>query len=885
MSWILGLRSRFRQIIMRSEAESRADEEIGFHIEMETERNVREGMSPQEARQRAVAAFGGVETHREELRDERRIPVIEDLLQDVRFAARGLRRSPAFTAVAVLTLALGIGATTAIFSVVNGVLLRPLGFADPDRVVVLTEYNVKTGGERGTISLPNLGDLRDQSEVFEHLAAYRGWGATLAGDLPERVIAASVTSPFFDVLGVAPGRGRFFRPEDDEPGHPPVVVLTHGLWQRRFGGDPAVVGSSISVSGSSYEVIGVTPEGFEDPHLEGATEAPPELWRATPEGFLDAPRDGRSYAGIGRLRAGVSQAQAEGIAARVFRTLAEEYPAENGNFGVELIPVGDLLVGKLRTALFILLGVVGLVLLIACANVANLLLGRAASRQREMALRQALGAGRGRLTRLLLTESGVLALLGGGAGAILASFGLRMLLTLGEGSIPRADGIVMDGRVLGFALVVTLIASVLFGTLPALHATRRKPVATLVRASRGAQADRGGRRVRRGLIVGEVALSLILLAGAGLLIKSFLRLQQVETGVSDSGVLTFALSPSPETWPDSTGQLDLFYRELLPALGSLPGVLSVGSINILPMSGRNTCEGFQRDDVPPLPGGRRPCTEVRTTAGELFSTLGMRTLRGRSLGPADVAGGAPSVVINETMARTYWGSEDPIGKRMTFHRKSFEVVGVASDVRDFGPQRPAAPVTYVPFSQEPLAFMRRTQTLVLRTEGETLALAGAVRSVVREMDPVLPVEDLRTIRDVVDATVAQPRFRTVLVALFAALALALTAVGLYGVLSFQIALRTQEIGIRVALGARASDVVRMVTGEALTLALVGIGFGVAGALALTRVLRSLLFEVSPTDPAIFAAVTIFLCALSLLAAYVPARRATRVDPMVALRSE
>jgi predicted permease len=807
------------------------------------------------------------------------------LLQDLRYAARMLLKKPGLTLIAVITLALGIGANTAIFSVVNAVLLRPLPFPESEQLVRVGGINLKTGKGPGTFSPPDFYDWRERSRnVFESLAAYDSWSPSLTGQgEPERITAARVSANFFDVLKVRPQLGRAFLPQEETRGLHLSVVLSHRLWQRRFGADRAIQGKTITLNGDSYTVVGVMPPDFEMPRIGGIGFEEPELWSPFAPDLSQWGRSGRSVdAAIGRLKTGTALPEAQAEMSGIGRALQQQYPDSNLNAGVGVVSLREQLVSGVRTPLLIFLVAVGFVLLIVCANVANLQLARSAARQKEMAIRASLGASRLRIIRQLLTESLLLSFLGAGFGLLLSLWATDFLVALGSDSIPHLGKIGIDSRVLLFTILISALAGILFGLAPALYASRLDLNEALKEGGGKGAGGASRSRLRGALVVSEIALSLLLLTGAGLLIKSFLRLQEVNPGFNPRQVLTmYVFLPGAKYSEDS--QQAAFFDKTLERIQTVPGVEAVGVTSNLPISGNFDRTGFYVEDRPAASSQDVPDVDRYMINGDYFQAMGVALRDGRTFAAQDSADSSPVAIINETTARRYWPGESAIGKRVRTDPESpwRTIVGVVGDVRHYDLETAANMQLYLPYKQVPSQMM----TFIVRSLSDPARQAAAVRNAIWAVDKDQPVYNIKTMEQLVAASVAQRRFTMMLLGSFAVIAMFLAMVGIYGVMSYTVMQRTHEIGIRMALGAQGQDVLKLIMGQGMTLALFGVGLGLIGAVATTRIISSLLFGVTATDPLTFACVAVALCAAALLACYIPARRALSVDPMTALRYE
>lgn len=874
MSRFAGLRVALRSIVRRSRVEAELNEEVQYHVDRLIDQGLAAGLAPEEARRAALRAMGAIDKNKEECRDVRSGNLVGEFLGDLRYAARAFRRSPGFAALAIGIMALGIGANTAVFSVVHGVLLRPLPYRDADRIMTLRTTFLTTGTSQSLVAIANYRDWRDQSSSFEAMASYRPGEFPVTPDTTaEYARTAAVDAQFFRVFGVEPIIGRTFTADETSPGTGRVVILSHSFWQRRFGGDPRVLDRTLRVGESQRSIVGVMPAGFQFP---GETD----VWG--PQTTSSTSRTGHNLFAVGRLKPGVSLQQAQTELSAIAGRLEQQYPDSNRGRGVTAVRLQDDLVGDVRLTLYLLWGVVGVVLLIACANTATLLLGKAAARTREIAVRTALGAGRARIVRQLVTESLLLALIAGASGVLLAYWGSQALVALSPVDVVRRAGATLDGGVLAFTLGVSLATSLLFGLVPSLQASK----VDLIDAVRhgGARAAVGGHSVRaRGvLVVSEIALAVVLLTAAGLLIKTFVALHNADLGFQPSQVLVIKA-----TGVRSLAENNAFFRALVTRIGALPGVTAVGATSIPPgdLSYAGTGSHFV-DRIPEQRDrGREPATLMTVVAPGSFAALGIPLRSGRDFNDGDTSEGPRVAIVNEAIVRTSFEGANPIGRTIFClfdGNEAMTVVGVAGDVRQRNPALPPQPECYMPYTQH--SYNGATLNIVVRTGGEPLALAGTVRRLAAEISPNIPLA-FTTMEERVSNGVNSPRFRAVLFAVFAGLALCLAMAGVYGVMAYAVERRSSEIGLRMALGASRGSVLRLILGEGAALAAAGLVLGLVGAAMATRVLTSVLFEVRPVDIQVYLAVAVLLSAITLLAGFFPARRATVVDPAQVLKAD
>ena len=882
--------SAFRNLFARNAVERDLDQELRSYVELLTEEKIRAGMSPDDARRAARLEAGSIEHIKDEVRDVRKGSLLDSSLQDFKYGLRLLRRSPGFTTLAVLTIGLGIGANSAIFSVINGVVRKPLAYPDADKLMFITSQFPTLNFNKFWMSPPEYFDYKEHTTAFSHIGAYSTGAMNLSeGDRPERVNAAFVTASMFDVLGVRPARGTAFTPEQDLPGADPVVVLSHDIWTRAFAADPAVVGKTAMIQGRQRTILGVMPPGF-DLHDSKA-----QLW--IPLGLNPNNRQNRGSHGVyvvARLADNVSPAQANAELQGFLKQWGEWWPQahvpNDSTHRVQMAPLRDEVVGNVKRALWVLQGAVALVLLIACANVANLLLARAESRHKEFAVRTALGAGKTRILRQFMAEGTVLSVLGAALGLALAFWGLKALLAANPESVPRAREITLDPVVLGFTVGVALLTGLVFGLAPLLHMGDQAVSLSIKEGGVRSTAGSGRNRVRRGLVVAEIALAVMLVIGAGLLIRTFRNLTSVDAGFDPEHRVTFGLVLPAATYPDSQRATDVI-TNLARRLDEIPGVERVAAMQGLPPQRPVNANDTQFEGY--NPGPNDPPSNVdyyQTVTLGYFETMGITIVKGRGFDAGDAIGG-PVVVVNEALAKRFYKDADPIGRRLNpfFGPNSpmFTIVGVAKDVKQGGLEAPAGTELYFNFEQLPrlVGFATRNMNMVLEVSRPLASLTPAIRSAIVAVDPGLPIVQLRTMEDVIGASLTRQRFLSLLLGIFAGVALLLAAIGTYGVLSYMVSERHREIGIRMALGAGNGQVVSLVLRQGITIAVIGIIVGVGGALALSRLTQTLLYGVEPADPLTFGTVILVIALVATAACLIPMRRATRVDPLTAIRAD
>jgi putative ABC transport system permease protein len=813
---------------------------------------------------------------------------MDTFLKDVRYSLRRLRSHPAFTTVVVLTLALGIGANTAIFSVVNTVLLRPLPYRDPAHLVTI-QHHYPTLELEAPVSAPGFRDYRDKTRSFSNVAVETRWSVNLTGvGDPQRLRGGRVTAQYFATFGVPAALGRTLLPDEDAPGRDHVVVLSDGLWKRLFGGQRNVVGQTMYLDGESYQIVGVMPPSFHDFWSRDV-----ELWKplALPPNAFDINNyTNESLNLAAHLKPGITLEQAQremrSFATQLKRDYPDQFPPD---WTLDVKSLNEIGTGKIKPALLVLLGAVGFVLLIACANVANLLLARAATRTKEVAIRTALGARRRDLVRQMLTESVILSLLGGVIGLVLAFWSVRALVAINPSNVPRVQELSIDGTVLLFTLVIALATGLLFGLVPAVQVSRGDVHATLKEGGRGGSADRAGLRVRRTLVVAEIALALTLLTGAGLLIRSFARLQGVDPGFNPSHLVTFTLSLPKSKYPTDTAT-SAFYDAVLPRIAQIPGVRGVGAATVLPFDGNWSTGGFNVEGYTPPPNGNGPWGDIRIISPGFLQTLEVPLRRGHLLTPQDAQGKLQVALVDEEFVKHFYKpGEDPIGKRIWFGPSTpndstqyITIVGVVGHASQEGLDATRRAQLYLPYRQ---AGGPSFLSFAVRTNGDPMRAIGAVRATIQSVDRDVPISRVQTMDEMMEASLGQRRLSMVLLGIFSGIALLLAAIGIYGVMSYSVTQRAREMGIRMALGARPRDVLRLVVGQGMVLVFIGVAAGLIAALALTRVIASQLYAIRPTDPVTFVAVAVLLAVIALMATLIPASRATRVDPVVTLREE
>lgn len=882
--WLYTIPLRMRSLLHRKEVEKELSDELQFHVEQKTRGYIAAGLAPSEARSKAIREFGGVELSRENCRDARRVNFIEDLFQDIFYGLRTFRSSPTFALVAILTLALGIGANTAIFSVVNGVLLRPLPYGSPDRLTMVWEKD--RDGFAANVGYATYLDWKAQSKSFEQLAVYSSWQPVLQIGEPEQLSGLRVSSNYFRALGVHPEIGRDFLPEEDVPNANKVVMLSHALWQRKFNSDPNIAGKVINMNATQYIVAGVLPASYQSLMNQDPHGGEVEIWRVLGYDVSQpwACRTCHHLVVIGRLRDGVAVTQANAEMDTISAALTKAYPKEYDDAGVILTPIREQLLGPASTPLYILFGAVSFVLLVACANLANLLLARATNREREIAVRTALGATRGRIMRQLLAETCVLGLLGAAVGLLPAYWTPKALAVLGGGDLPRLDQVHLDWRVLCFTVGIALATAVSAALAPACRLSRTGVHLALKEGSR----DTGGiagRRLRGLLMVSEVALSLTLLVSAGLLLRSMSRLLVVSPGFDPQNVLSMQTSVLGQRFNDNA-VVRQYFGEAVERLRALPGVQSAAAVSELPLAGNMDRYGFHAEGKIRANPEQDPSAERYCITPGFLETMRIHLLRGRDISAADSATAPLVLLIGETTARRMWPGEDPIGKHVKLgglDKPWWTVVGVVGDVHHVGLDVPPDMQMYVPHQQWP--YPDGLMNFVIRTAGAPAAISSAAQQAIHSADPTQPISRIAPLESYVGLSVRGRRFALILIGAFAAIALALSLVGIYGVTAYSVAQRTREIGIRVALGAQRSELLGLLLRQEMLLVACGVIAGVLASIALTRFLASLLFEVQPTDPATFSGVVLLILAAAAAACLIPARRALRVDPMVALRYE
>ncbi len=800
--------------------------------------------------------------------------------QDFRFGLRLLVKQPGFTIVALIALGLGIGATSAIFSIVNSVILQPLPYNEPSRLITIWEDHRGLGGPASEYTSPTgFEDWRDQTRSFSHVAAYSGWSPTLSGrEAPDQLVGAAVSHDIFSVLDVKPRFGRAFRSEDDRRGSENVAVISYELWQRKFQGDTQAVGRSIILNGESYTLIGVMPQGFKFPVIEDA-----EIWRTIQPGLGEGCLRGCLVLRVlAKLKSGISIEAARDELTALARRIEKEFPETNSKIGFSLIPLHDFLIGDVRTPMLVMFGAILLVLLIVCVNVANLMLARSAARNRELAIRTALGAGRGRIIRQLLIESMSLALIGGLIGLLISIWLVDLMAGLSPEGLPRAGEIRVDFWVFIFTAGIAILSGVVSGFAPIIRISQIDLNNSLKESGTGTQASGKSRRILNFLVAAEIAISLLLLIGAGLLLKSFIKLKSVDTGFIPQRVLTMNVLFPPARYPERADIKSVTDR-VIEGIGTIPGVEAAGAVSSLPLGGSNTDASFFVEGRPAPPPNREPVAWYSLVSPDYFKSMGMRVIRGRPIQATDLENSPAVVVINETMANRYFPNEDPLGRRIGNGRPDGwrTIIGIAADVKHFGINQDARPSMFLPLSQVP----GRRLFLTVRSTTDPTSIVPAVRRILASIDPHLAPANLSTMEEIASESLSLQRFTLLLIGVFASLALILAAAGIYGVMSYAVTQRTREIGIRMALGAQSQSIIKMIISQGMLVALFGVIFGLAGAFGLTWLMSGLLFEVSEIDPVTFGAVSLLMLIIAFLACLIPARRAAVVDPLITLRYE
>ena len=891
MLLLVKTRSFLRNLFLSRHADVDLDQEMQSHLEMLTDENIRAGMPPDEARRAARIELGGVEQVKQQVRERRVGNWLRSVVSDCRFGLRQLSKNPGFTVVAVLTLALGIGATTAIFSVVYGVLLRPLPYNDSNRIMAVFEVTSK--GTPSRVADPNFDDFRDQNRSFQAISKYSAGVASVSGaSQPTRTTVASVSPDFLKVFAVEPILGRNFGADDAKKGAGPTVLVSYGYWRQHLGSTQDLSESHLKIDGTVYSVIGVLPAGFRFP-------ADVDLWLPSDLEGENPSRTSHNYSAVGRLRDGVSIAQANQDISSIARHI-HETSSEQGDYLLKdglVIPLQDSITGRARSPLLVLLGAVGFLLLVACANVANLLLAQASARQRELAVRSALGAARGRLIRQFLTEAFLLSLLGGGLGVLAAFAGVTGLVVLAPENLPRLDSITISIPVLVFAFLLSTTVAAGLGAFIAARATSGDLRKNLVEGGRGQAGAQGSQRIGRAIVVAQIAITLVLVVGAGLFGRSLLKVLEVNPGFRVDKIVTMDVSlPSMEDPKAKAGQA-LFYANLIDRLKQIPGVRNVGAASGLPLDGGLPDGMFllaSQDDVAKGMDGLGALFQQKERIGDAdfcvatdgyFQVLGIPLIRGRIFDESDGANSPHAAVISESLARDRWPNQDPIGHTIEFGNmdgdlRLLTIVGIVGDTHEYGLDAPTRPTVYVNLFQRP----RSTVTVAMLSDADTRSVVSAARGILQDLNPEIPTK-FRTLSEVYSASLGSRRFNVILIGFFGITALLLATAGVFGVVAYSVSRRTREIGVRMALGAAPGDVLTMVLGQGLRTIFIGVAIGIAGSLVLTRAVESLLFGVTPTDPLTFGGVTLLLVGAALLASYVPARRAMRVDPMIALRHE